>query len=278
MKARSFVAVAILLLASGAFVTSCGSEDKRQVSDSSDKSGEGGAEAQEKNNSGDSGGGGVFPAARATATIKGHVVYDGKLPRRLKTPISGEAFCEKCYPDGAPVSARYEIDQATKGVRWCFVEVLGADTKWKFEPPKDKLKLDQVNCRYAPHALGIMTGQTLVITSSDPIDHNVHFFGKNKPAWTNRIVHKGQLLKVVFKRPANEKYKCDIHGWMNAAVYVRSHTLYAVTDAKGSFTLPKLPAGAYEIKVVHEKWKKGETQTVTIGDGETKDITLKIKK
>ena len=89
MKARSFVAVAILLLASGAFVTSCGSEDKRQVSDSSDKSGEGGAEAQEKNNSGDSGGGGVFPAARATATIKGHVVYDGKLPRRLKTPISG---------------------------------------------------------------------------------------------------------------------------------------------------------------------------------------------
>jgi hypothetical protein len=71
-------------------------------------------------------------------------------------------------------------------------------------------------------------------------------------------------------------FKCDVHGWMNAYGGVLSHPYFAVTKDGGTFELKNLPAGTYTIEAWHEKLGV-QTQRVTIGERESKDITFTFK-
>jgi len=42
-----------------------------------------------------------------------------------------------------------------------------------FALPKDPVVLDQSGCRYHPHVLGVMAGQSVKIGNSDPTTHNI---------------------------------------------------------------------------------------------------------
>ena len=66
-------------------------------------------------------------------------------------------------------------------------------------------------------------------------------------------------------------FKCDVHRWMNAYVGVLDHPFYAVTSDAGRFELKGLPPGTYTIEAWHETLGT-QTQTVTIGEKETKDV------
>lgn len=277
MRTKLMMGGGALALALSLFVA-CGGDDGERQKTERRGTAAGSTDVEAATSGSGAGGAGVpFPQAKATATIKGVCVFDGKLPRQIKLPVQGDAFCEKCYADsGLPTSEKYEVDAATKGVPHCFVEVVGADQKFTFEVPSEPVKLDQVNCRYVPHVFGIMAGQDLVVTSSDDTQHNVHFFGKlNRLNPANFTQVKGQKDTLKFKRPERARFKCDIHGWMNCHVHVKHHPLYATSDAKGNFTLPPVPPGDYEISAWHEKFKGSKT-SVTVADGETKEITLKI--
>jgi hypothetical protein len=49
------------------------------------------------------------------------------------------------------------------------------------------------------------------------------------------------------------KLRCDAgHSWMSAWVAVFDHPFYAVTDAKGRFTIRDLPAGEHTLEMWHE--------------------------
>ena len=71
-------------------------------------------------------------------------------------------------------------------------------------------------------------------------------------------------------------FKCDVHGWMNAYVGVLDHPYFAVTGEDGTFELKGLPPGTYTIEAWHEKLGT-QTQSVTIGAKETKDVTFTFK-
>lgn len=240
--------------------------------------------ANEEDNSGSGGGnapvasGGAFPTAQATATIKGVAKWQGDLPKGKKLPIAGDDFCIKCYPDGFPIRQREEINAANKGVPNVFIEIKGA-SKWKFDVPSEPVKINQINCMYVPHVVGIVKGQTVEVTSSDQATHNVHLISRRNGG-NNFTQAKGQVDKLVFKRAEDKAYlKCDIHGWMKCWTFVKDHALFAVSDKDGNFTLPKLPAGDYEVIAWHEnkKWKT-EPVKVTVGDGATKEIEIKVSK
>ena len=44
----------------------------------------------------------------------------------------------------------------------------------RFPIPSPPIVLDQKDCRYVPHVLGVQMGQSLEILNSDPTLHNVH--------------------------------------------------------------------------------------------------------
>jgi uncharacterized protein (DUF2141 family) len=46
---------------------------------------------------------------------------------------------------------------------------------------------------------------------------------------------------------------CDTHAWMRGYIHVFDHPFFAVTDDKGSFSVPNIPPGTYTLKAWHEK-------------------------
>lgn len=72
--------------------------------------------------------------------------------------------------------------------------------------------------------------------------------------------------------------KCDVHPWEGAYAAVFDHPFFAVTDAEGAFTLPKLNPGEYEIEVWHEKYGSQTKKVVVKASGtETVDLAFKVK-
>ncbi|NJN14624.1 MAG: carboxypeptidase regulatory-like domain-containing protein [Planctomycetes bacterium] len=55
------------------------------------------------------------------------------------------------------------------------------------------------------------------------------------------------------------------------------HPFHFVTGEDGAFALPGLPPGTYEIEAWHEKLGT-KSATVTVGDGETKEISFAFSK
>jgi len=127
--------------------------------------------------------------------------------------------------------------------------------------------------------LGIQVGQTLDIISSDPTLHNVHGgtrntnnqefnYGQPSPGVKNQ--HTFSTKEVLYP------FSCDVHKWMGAFVGIVDNPFYAVTTADGTFSLTGLPPGTYTVEAVHEKLGR-QTQSVTVGEKETKDVAFTFK-
>jgi hypothetical protein len=130
---------------------------------------------------------------------------------------------------------------------------------------------------YTPHVLGLVAGQQLDIINSDETLHNIHAFPEKNEAFNLGMPVKGMKYTKKFDKPeVMVKIKCDVHGWMLAWAGVLPHPFFAVTAADGSFTIPNLPPGTYTIEAWQEKLGT-QTQQVTVGDKETKTVSLAFK-
>ena len=70
--------------------------------------------------------------------------------------------------------------------------------------------------------------------------------------------------------------KCDVHPWMHAYIGVVNHPFFVVSAGGGKFNLRDVPPGTYTVDAVHEKLGT-QSQTVTIGAKENKEITFTFK-
>ena len=220
------------------------------------------------------------PRASGTSTIEGVVRFEGKKPERKPVDgIAGNPFCKNCWPDALPLEDRWLFgknggDETLQNV---LVYVSGGLEGKTFEPPKEPTVIDQVGCLYTPHVVSVMAGQKFEIRNSDATLHNVMTEPrpqKNRPFNIGTI--KGARLKRVFKEPEFKiGLKCFLHPWMRAWVHVLPHPFHAVTREDGTFSLKGLPAGEYEISVMHESDRlqaKQLTIKVKVGEGETRKI------
>ncbi len=227
----------------------------------------------------------AFPAARATATIAGKILFDGDPPAREAVPketiaAAKDEFCELHHKD-TPVWKEDLVVGEDKGIRNVLVYVKKFPQEWTHTTLTETVKIDQQNCTYIPHVVGAMVNQPVVITSSDDTAHNVHFMAKmNRIRKGNVTLAKGESMEVQLKRPeiGSAYFKCDIHGWMKSYVNILDHPFFIVTSDDGSFELGKLPPGEYEIEAWHETLGT-QTASVTLADGETTaaDFTFKAK-
>ena len=71
-------------------------------------------------------------------------------------------------------------------------------------------------------------------------------------------------------------FKCDVHKWMNAYVGVLDHPFYAVTGSRWLVRAEGPAAGHLHVEAWHEKLGT-QTQSVTIGEKETKDVAFTFK-
>ena len=203
--------------------------------------------------------------------VRGMVMLQGTAPAPEVIRMNSDPVCLKQATD---TNTEYFLVGDGGHLGNVFVYVKQGLEGRKFPVPTATVVLDQKGCHYIPHVFGIQVGQPLQVVNSDPTLHNIHATPK-----TNAEFNTGQPIQgMKFQRQFKTKevmvpFKCDVHGWMNAYVGVLDHPYFAVTKADGMFDMSRLPPGDYVIEAWHEKLGT-QTQNVTIGPKETKDISF----
>jgi hypothetical protein len=248
----------LLILGMIALLAACGGGGRESAAD-----GGGGG--------GDSGAAAVVDPATA-GSIGGQVMFEGTPPEPRVINMDAEPECAEMYTEG-PFSQNVVVnDNGT--LANVFVYVKSGLEGMDFPTPGERVVLDQINCRYVPHVLGVQTNQPILIRNSDDLLHNVNPEPKNSRSFNVGQPKKDMETERSF--PAAEimiPVGCDVHGWMSAYIGVVDHPYYATTGENGSFELANLPPGEYVVEAWHEEYGSQE-MTVTVGEQEAASVTF----
>ena len=188
-----------------------------------------------------------------------------------------EADIHPSYPKTPDDVAKKDAEEFKKANGVTLEEVQDALKSGKVSV--DKLKapamIDQVQCRYIPHALAVRLGQTVLVKNPEPVSHNVNFQGLEdanrvnlnmppKSIVTNKLVAETSVINV----------GCNVHGWMKMGVLVVDHPYFAVTGADGSFELKNVKPGEHVVVVRNSngQFTRRNDLKVTVAADETKDV------
>jgi plastocyanin len=209
-----------------------------------------------------------------TGNVSGKVTFEGTPPAPQPIKLSSDPYCQSA---NSGLTTETEMVGANGAMANVFVYVKEGLGGRQFAAPSDAVVLDQKGCHYIPHVIGIQVGQPLQIINSDNTLHNVHGLAKaNKEFNAGQPIQGMKMTHTFSTAEVMVPFKCDVHGWMNAWVGVLDHPYYFVTGPDGTFSLKGLPPGTYTIEAWHEKLGT-QTQMVTIGATETKDLAFTFK-
>lgn len=134
-----------------------------------------------------------------------------------------------------------------------------------------RLVLDNVGCRFVPHAAVLTVGSTIVAVNQDAFLHTTHLYGAAE--MNMALPRVGSQVARIVKKPGMIVVKCDLHAWMQAFIRVDPHPYHAVSDLEGRFRIADIPPGSYVVESWHERLGKlrrpvhvepGRTVTVEI--------------
>ncbi|MEO2032823.1 MAG: hypothetical protein ABGZ35_12125, partial [Planctomycetaceae bacterium] len=180
------------------------------------------------------------------------------------------------------------VDAQTKGISDIFIYLRKPPASIHPDLKESKVKtidFNQEKCRFFPHSLFVRTDQKVRVLSKDACSHNTHTFPIRNQA-VNFLLRPKEDVGVPIANPLPEflpiQVKCDIHPWMLAHWLILDHPYAAVTDAKGKFTISKLPAGEHEFRVWHERVgyiDKAFKVTIKAGEAQTlKPVAVPVAK
>jgi plastocyanin len=204
------------------------------------------------------------------ATVSGTVKFDGTVPKASKIDMSQDPACK-----GMNEAENVVVDGGHLANVFVYVkDGLGSRA---FDVPKDPIVLDQQGCRYHPHVLGVMAGQTVQIKNDDQTTHNIHPTPKDNREWNESQPPSSPAIEKNFAREEIMlPVKCNQHPWMKMYVNVVKSPFYAVTDKSGKYEIKGLPPGDYTIAFVQEKLGE-QDQKVTVAAKESKTVDQSFK-
>jgi plastocyanin len=208
------------------------------------------------------------------AAVSGMVKFDGTAPRPTKIDMSQDPACKKAGGDNMTETVVVDGGNLAN----VFVYVKEGVPNATFEVPKDKIVVDQEGCRYHPHVVGVMAGQTVEIKNSDNTTHNIHPSPKDNKEWNESQAPGAPPLEKQFARPeVLIPVKCNQHPWMKMYLGVVKHPYFAVTGKDGKFEIKDLPPGNYTLAAVHEKLGEQTMQVTVAPKTDVKDQTITFK-
>jgi len=142
-------------------------------------------------------------------------------------------------------------------------------------PIPRKVTVEQHHMMFIPRVTVIPTGSTVVFTNNDKIFHNV--FSVSEPKKFNvDTVESGEPKEVTFDKNGVVTLLCNVHHEMLAYVVITDSNHSSVSDAEGAFTISDVPAGTYEVATWSDSAKPVGVTTVTVTDGKTSHVDVKL--
>jgi plastocyanin len=209
------------------------------------------------------------PDAATLGTVVGTVKFLGKTPERLKIDMSMDPVC--AITGGDNFAEQYAVKDGKLANVYVYIKDGPAAAMSATPRQAGPVVLDQVGCRYTPHVIAVMKGESVEFRNSDGTMHNIHTMPTVVGNETIDISQgaKGAPVTKVFKVPeAMIPVRCNNHPWMNAFINVAPTPFFAVTGKDGRFVIDGLPAGTYTLAAVHEKMGE-QTMTVTVAPEKT---------
>ena len=204
------------------------------------------------------------------ASVSGTVKFDGAAPKPAKIDMSQDPACK-----GANTAETVVADNGNLANVFVYVkDGLGNRT---FDVPTQAVVIDQQGCRYHPHVLGVMAGQTVQIKNDDQTTHNIHPTPKDNREWNESQPPAAAPIEKNFAREEIMlPVKCNQHPWMKMYINVVKNPFYAVTGPDGKYEIKGLPPGDYTIAFVQEKLGE-QDQKVTLAAKDSKTVDASFK-
>jgi hypothetical protein len=211
-------------------------------------------------------GGAFIATAVSGAGLQGTAKLEGPAPERRPLQMAADPKCAQMHA-GQPVLGEEVLVDAKGGLANVFV-YLKNPPPGPHAAPAAPVKLDQKGCLYSPRVQGILLGQKLEISNGDDTLHNVRALAeKNRPFNLGQPPATAPRIKTFTVTESALKFRCDVHPWMSAYLFVMDHPYFGVSAADGSFALPALPPGTYTVAAWHEKLGEQEAQVTVGADG-----------
>lgn len=134
-------------------------------------------------------------------------------------------------------------------------------------PPK-QVTIQQEDLEFKPFFTAVPVGSTILFENKDNEMHNIH---STTPG--NRfdvgIHNQGDTKTVIFDKPGAVMLRCKIHPQMRGLVFVSPSQYYAAVGKEGKYSIPKVPAGTYQIEAWHPRLTgeeiKAGSRSITVG-------------
>jgi plastocyanin len=110
----------------------------------------------------------------------------------------------------------------------------------------------QKNKTFSPHILAVAAGTFVDFPNDDPIFHNA-FSSYSGEIFDVGLYAPGTSRSVQFSRAGIVRVFCNIHSSMSAVIIVLPTPYFITTGRDGTFQIPNVPPGEYQMSVFHER-------------------------
>ena len=218
-------------------------------------------------------------AEGAAGMLEGTVYFDGPAPERKPIAV---ASLPGCNHEGELLTEQYVVQDGRLANAFVYVKKLPSNVLVP-PVPSAPVVLDQKGCQYVPHVVGVRVGQTLLVKNSDATNHNVKVDPRTAKNSDKLSMNKIQPpnaapFELVFEQAeVLVPFGCTLHPHMHAHVGVVEHPFFAISNAQGTFQIQGLPAGTYELEIVHEQAGK-RTLSVELGASTPQSVEVHFGK
>ena len=144
--------------------------------------------------------------------------------------------------------------------------------------PPMQATIRQKELAFNPFFTVVTVGSTVSFENQDDETHNVYSATPGN-RFDIGIDAPGEIKTMILAKPGAVLLRCKIHPQMRAVVFVSPSQYYAVVEKNGTYEIPKVAPGSYQIEVWHPRLSADEirvgSRQITIGS-ETITVDLRL--
>jgi len=204
----------------------------------------------------------------SAVAIVGRVRWQGPPPKRRIIDVSSCPSCRKANPHGVSSENVLVDPDGNLANVVVYIDNVPGDHGGAKGSGRPTAFLDASARGFRPHVLAVQVGQQVKARNRESEMFCVHWTSRLNGDWNATLPPR--TVSPFRVPPARAELgaviKCDIHVWKRAVGAVFEHPYFAVSDPDGTFRIDTtgLPAGDYEVRAWHEKYKHAPVQRVTV--------------